>query len=64
MKTVKVMSIIGMVFFPLCLLFLVVCIDSDPEAAAGWGMFATLYGIGYAITAFVQANKRVNSGAQ
>ncbi|WP_110654465.1 hypothetical protein [Salinicola halimionae] len=64
MKTVKVMSLIGIVFFSLCLLFLLVCMESDVEAAAGWGMFATLYGIGFAITAFVQANNRVKAGVE
>ncbi|WP_110642212.1 hypothetical protein [Salinicola sp. CPA57] len=64
MKTVKVMSIIGMVFFPLCLLIVLACLESDLEAAAGWGMFATFYGIGFAITAFVQANKRVKAGVE
>lgn len=63
MKTVKVMSIIGMVFFPLCLVLLFACMEIDVEAAAGWGMFSTFYGIGFAITAFVQANKRLKEAA-
>ncbi|MCC4307074.1 hypothetical protein LL252_00695 [Alcanivorax marinus] len=54
MSAVKVLSIIGMVFFPLCLLLIGGFAESDTEAAAGWGLFATLYGIGYSITTFVK----------
>ncbi|MDP4537863.1 hypothetical protein Q3O60_16895 [Alkalimonas collagenimarina] len=54
MKVIKILSIIGMVFFPLCLILASVFADSDVEAAAGWGIIATLYGIGYSITTFVK----------
>lgn len=54
MSAVKTLSIIGMVFFGLCLLLVGAFAESDPEAAAGWGLFAILYGIGYSITTFVK----------
>ncbi|MCK5874227.1 MAG: hypothetical protein P1U78_09425 [Alcanivoracaceae bacterium] len=54
MSAVKVMSIIGMIFFPICLLLIAGFAESDVEAAAGWGVFASIYGIGYAITTFVK----------
>lgn len=59
MKAIKVLSIIGMVFFPLCLLIMLAFIDVDVEAALGWGMFSVFYGLAFAITAFVQANKQL-----
>lgn len=58
MKAIKVLSIIGMVFFPLCLIIMVAVIETDVEAALGWGMFSVFYGLGLSITAFVQANKQ------
>lgn len=63
MKTVKVMSIIGMVFFPICVLLASVFIETDVDAAVGWGVFAGLYGIGFAITAFLQVNKHLKAVA-
>ncbi|SEA10867.1 hypothetical protein [Alkalimonas amylolytica] len=61
MNVVKIMSIIGMVFFPLCLIFASVFADSDVEAAAGWGVIAALYGIGYSITTFVKTKNLAKS---
>lgn len=63
MSAVKVMSIIGMVFFPLCLVLVLAFAESDMEAAMGWGMFAALYGIGYSITTFVKAKKALGTQA-
>lgn len=54
MKAVKVLSIIGMVIFPLSFLLTSALVESDAEAAAGWGIIAALYGLGYAITVFVK----------
>ena len=61
MSVVKTMSIIGMVFFPLCLILSSAFAESDAEAAAGWGVFAALYGIGYSITAFVKTKNLAKS---
>ena len=59
MSAVKTLSIIGMVFFGLCLLLMGASAESEPEAAIGWGVFATLYGIGYSITTFVKVKSAV-----
>ncbi|MDL3985672.1 MULTISPECIES: hypothetical protein [Shewanella] len=61
MSVVKTMSIIGMVFFPLCLILASAFAEVDLEASAGWGIFSALYGIGYSITVFVQNKKLTNS---
>jgi len=60
---VKVMSIIGIVFFSLSLVLVVAFAESDVEAAAGWGMFAAIYGVGYSITTLVKVKKAINSNA-
>jgi|TARA_R110002073_G_scaffold89451_1_gene211877 hypothetical protein len=59
MSTVKTMSIIGMVFFPLCFFLAGAFAESDLEAAAGFGVFAALYGLAFSITAFVKCNKEL-----
>jgi hypothetical protein len=51
----KVMSIIGIVWFSLSLLFIVSLIESDPNAAAGWGILGLLYAIAFAIVALVKS---------
>jgi hypothetical protein len=54
MKAVKVLSIIGMVLFPLSFIITGALAESDPQGAAGWGIIAALYGLAYAITVFVK----------
>ncbi|OEG75169.1 hypothetical protein BEL05_02630 [Shewanella colwelliana] len=54
MSVVKTMSIVGMGFFSLCLILTVAFAETDLEAAAGWGMFAAMYGIGYSITVYIK----------
>ncbi|EGM68384.1 hypothetical protein L2744_18210 [Shewanella profunda] len=61
MSVVKTMSIIGMVFFPLCLILASAFAEIDLEASAGWGIFAAMYGIGYSITVFVKTKNAANS---
>lgn len=61
MSVVKTMSIIGIVFFSLCLILVMGFAESDIEAAMGWGMFAALYGIGYSITTLVKVKNSANS---
>lgn len=59
MKTVKVMSIIGIVIFSFSLLCLLGFSNNieDYEAAIGWGMIAVIYGIAYAIASLVSSMK-------
>lgn len=57
MKTLKIMSIIGIVWFGLCFVCILVFINSDESAAIGWGLYAVLYGIALAIVALVQVKR-------
>ena len=70
MSIIKTMSIIGVVFFTLCLILIVTFLPSatisdgytltdiaNAEAAMGWGLISTIWGIAYAITCLVQSKK-------
>ena len=58
MKTLKIMSIIGIVFAIFCLGCIFTWSNSyDYEAGLGWGMFGMLYLIAYAIVGLVQSVK-------
>ena len=57
MKTVKIMSIIGCVVFGLSFLCVLAFSESDTEAAMGWGVIASIYGIALSIVGIVQSNK-------
>ena len=59
----KVMSIIGIVWFTLSFLIIIALLgDNDNEAAAGWGILALMYALPYSITGVVLSSK--NSNAQ
>jgi hypothetical protein len=58
MKALKIMSIIGIVYFSLCLLANIGLSRSNPFAAAGWGLLSILYAIPFSIVVLVQANKK------
>ena len=53
----KIMSIIGIVWFSLSLICIASFIESDLEASAGWGMLGMLYAIPLAIVGLVKSNK-------
>lgn len=58
MKTLKVMSIIGLVWFSISLICLIAFnTPVDYESSIGWGILAVLYGISFAIVALVQSRK-------
>ena len=57
MKTVKIISIIGCVVFGLSVLCILAFSESDTEAAMGWGIIASIYGIALSIVGIVQSNK-------
>lgn len=57
MKTLKVMSIVGIVWFSLSFVCIAGFMESDIEASAGWGFLSTMYGIAYAIVGLVQAGR-------
>ncbi|MDR3597527.1 type II CAAX endopeptidase family protein [Clostridium sp.] len=58
MKALKIMSIIGIVYFSFCLLTDIGFSRSNPYAAAGWGLLSILYAIPFSIVVLVQANKK------
>ncbi len=49
----KVMSIIGIVWFSLSFICMIAFINSNIEAAAGWGVLGILYAIPYSIVGLV-----------
>ncbi|MGE4456802.1 MAG: SHOCT domain-containing protein [Arcobacteraceae bacterium] len=57
----KVISIIGIVWFTLSMFFIFLLINEDMEAAAGWGILGLLYAIPYSITMLVLSNKQSKS---
>lgn len=56
----KIMSIIGIIWFSLSFLFILVFLNEDMEAAAGWGLLGMLYAIPYSIVGLVKSNKSSN----
>ncbi|HNV62040.1 MAG TPA: SHOCT domain-containing protein [Candidatus Cloacimonas acidaminovorans] len=53
----KIMSIIGIVWFSLSLICILAFLESDIEASAGWGMLGMLYAIPLAVVGLVKSNK-------
>lgn len=59
MKTLKVMSIIGIVYFVLCFLGAAYCWSvGDYSSASGYVTWAVLYGLALSIVTLVQATKK------
>ena len=59
MKTIKVMSLVGLGIGGVGLLCLMAWDNYDNfESAVGWGMIVALYLIAFAIVGVVQANKK------
>ncbi len=58
MKTLKVMSIIGIVLSSISFLAILILLDYDSEAAAGWGIILFLYALPLSIVALVTSNKK------
>lgn len=57
-----VMSIIGVVWFSLSIIFIFAFMDTDIEAAIGWGMLGMVYAIPYSIVGIVTTKKKKGSG--
>jgi hypothetical protein len=51
----KTMSIIGIVWFSLCLIGVFALIDSETEGALGWGILGLLYALPYSIVGLVKS---------
>lgn len=62
MKTIKIMSIVGMVIFTLSFFIIGLAGESEIETSLGWGAIASMYGIAYAITSFFQIKKHGAKG--
>ena len=56
-----VMSIIGVVWFSLSLIFIIAFMDTDIDAAIGWGMLGMIYAIPYSIVGIVTTKKKKGS---
>jgi surface polysaccharide O-acyltransferase-like enzyme len=57
-KIMKVMSIIGIVWFSLSLICIIAFFESDIEASSGWGMLGMLYAIPYSIVGLILSNRK------
>lgn len=55
------MSIIGIVWFVLSMFFIMLLINEDVNAAAGWGILGLLYAIPYSIVGLVLSIKQRKS---
>jgi hypothetical protein len=53
----KVMSIIGIVWFTISPIFVFVFMNDNTQASIGWGMLGLFYAIPYSITGLVVALK-------
>jgi hypothetical protein len=57
-KSLQILSIIGIVIFPIMLIFIGIGIDQyDIDMAGGWGVWATFYGLALSIVALVKNRK-------
>ena len=54
----KVMSIIGIVWFSLSLICVIGFSNNMNNEAVGWGMLGMLYAIPYSIVGLIQSNKK------
>lgn len=57
-NSMKTMSVIGIVWFSLSLIFVFAFYEIDLEASAGWGMLGLLYAIPFSIVALTNSNKK------
>jgi predicted membrane protein len=58
MRALKVLSIIGIIYFALCLLcILLLASGSDYFASSGWGLLAVFYAIPFSIVTLVVSAK-------
>jgi hypothetical protein len=64
MTTLKVMSIIGLVWYALLLFCILSMETTDVEEALGYGLLVIIYAIPYSIVGLVQANKQKKKNAE
>ena len=58
MKTLKVMSIIGLVWFGLMFIAIIAYMDNDTAGVIGAGLWAVIYGIAFAIVGLVKSKQK------
>ncbi len=56
MKSLRILSIIGIIWFSFCFIIIVALLSEDAEASAGWGIFALLYSIPLSIVGLVKTS--------
>ena len=61
MKSLRVMSIIGITIFGLCIVAIIGLMDENKSDAVGFGMIGMLYAIAYSIVGLIQANKHLET---
>ncbi len=54
----KALSIFGIVWHTLSLFCVIGFMDSDPQAAMGWGLFSAMFGIGASVVYTVKSKKK------
>jgi len=54
----KIMSILGIIWFSFCLIGILAFINSNPERTIGFGLLGMLYAIPYAIVGLVKSIKK------
>jgi len=59
----RVMSIIGIVWFSLSLFCMFAFMDVDVDASLGWGLLGLLYALPYSITGLVLSLKTTNTNS-
>ncbi len=58
MKTLKVMSIIAIIWSSISFFAITYLLDFDNEAAAGWGILLFLYSLPFSIVVLTHTNKK------
>jgi hypothetical protein len=59
MKSIKSLSLAGIIVFSISLVIIGTLIDVDDEAALGWGILSTIYGIIVSSVSYSRANRQV-----
>ena len=59
MKTTKIMSIIGIIWFALAWLIIANCQYTDPESVFNWGIISACYGLALSIVCLVHAKRQI-----
>ena len=62
MKAIRVLSIIGIVWFALCFLFIVTFLNDNVEASAGWGILCVIYALPLSIACFFLSRDKNQEG--